>query len=76
MFIQALIPNHFDLKHHIQTEMDFLNYTIGKIFSQLTLNDLGQWHLVAFFFKKMIPTEIWYKIYNGELLAIVKAFKT
>ena len=43
--------------------------------SQLT-NDLGQWHLVAYFLRKMIPVKIRYKTHDGELLAIVKAFKT
>ncbi len=31
---------------------------------------------MAFFSKKIIPTETWYKTYNGELLAIIEAFKT
>ena len=38
--------------------------------------NLGQWHPVEFFFKRMIPTKTWYKTYNGELLAFVEAFKT
>ena len=37
---------------------------------------MGQWRLVAFFFRKMIPAETWYETHNGELLAIVEAFKT
>ena len=42
----------------------------------VTKTNLGQWHLIAFFFRKMIPIEIWYKTYNNKLLAIIKAFKT
>ena len=42
----------------------------------VTKTDLGQWHLVAFFLRKMIPAETQYKTHDGELLAIVKAFKT
>ena len=38
-------------------------------------NYLGQWHLVAFFSKKMIPVKTQYKIDNGKFLAIVKTFK-
>ena len=63
---------------------------MGGIFSQMTLNKwsssymthedtdfkIGQWHLVFFFFRKMILMETWYKTHNGKLLAIVKAFKT
>ena len=56
--------------------MDALGYAISGIFSQLTLDNLGQWHLVAFFSRKMIPAETWYKTHDGELLAIVEAFKT
>ena len=38
--------------------------------------DLGQWHPVAFFSRKMISAEIQYETYNGELRAIVEAFNT
>ena len=76
MFLEAPILNHFDPECHIQIEMDALGYIISGILSQLTLNDLGQWHPVAFFSKKMILAETWYKIHNGELLTIVEAFKT
>ena len=75
-FVEALILNHFDLERHIRIEMDTLGYAIGGIFNQLTLNDLDQWHLVAFFFRKMIPAKTRYKTNNRELLAIVKMFKT
>ena len=48
--------------------------------SQLTsghlTSDQGQWHLVAYFSRKMIPAEMRYKTHDGELLAIVEAFKT
>ncbi len=40
------------------------------------MDDLGQWHLVAFFSRKMIPAETQYETHDGELLAIVEAFKT
>ena len=66
-FVEALILNHFDLEHHIQNEMDTLSYAISEIFSQLTSDYLDQWHLVAFFSRKMI---------DKKLLAIVKTFKT
>ncbi len=31
---------------------------------------------MAFFSRKMIPAETWYETHDGELLAIVEAFKT
>ncbi len=75
-FVKALILNHFNPEHHIWIEIDVFGYTIGRILSQLTLDDLGPWHLVAFFSKKMILAETWYKTYNGKLLAIIEALKT
>ena len=80
------ILRHFDPECHIRIKTDASRNAIGGILSLLasgtspdevvTKTDLGQWYLVAFFSKKMIPTETWYETHNGELLAIVKAFKT
>ena len=85
-FIEAPILHHFNPKCHIWIETDALGYAIGGVLSQLssgtrpdgvvTKNDLGQWHPVAFFSRKMIPAETWYETHDGKLLAIVKAFKT
>ena len=75
-FIEASILNYFNLEYHIQIEMDALGYVISGIFSQLISDDLGQWHLIAFFFRKMISAETQYETYNRELLVIVAAFKT
>ena len=75
-FVEAPILNHFDLKRYIQIKIDVFGYANSGILSQLTLDDLGQWHPVAFFSKKKIPAKTWYKTHNGELLAIIEAFKT
>ena len=75
-FIKALILHHFDPERHIQVEMDASSYAIGGVFSQLISDNLGQWHPVAFFSRKMIPTETKYETHDGELLAINEAFKT
>ncbi len=48
-FFKAPILNHFDPKRHIQIETDASGYAIGGFISQLTLDDLGQWHPVAFY---------------------------
>ncbi len=56
--------------------MDASDYAIGEIFSQLTLDDLGQGHPLAFFSQKMILTKTRYETHNKELLTIVEAFKT
>ena len=75
-FVETLILNHFDLKCHIEIETDVLGYAIGGILSQLTLDNLGWWYLVVFFFGKIIPIETHYETHNGELLAIIEVFKT
>ena len=75
-FVKVPILHHFDPERHIWIKTDVSGYTIGGVFSQLTLDNLSQCHPVVFFFCKMIPIETRYKTYNGELLAIVKVFKT
>ncbi len=75
-FLEAPILNHFDPERHIRIETDVSGYAIGGVLSQLTLDDSDRWHSVALFSRKMIPAETWYETYNGELLAIVEAFKT
>ena len=75
-FTKAPILQHFDSECHIQIEIDASGYAIGRVLSQLTSDNLGQWHPVAFYLQKIIPAETRYKIHNGELLSIVEAFKT
>ena len=75
-FIKALILRHFDSECHIRIQTDVSNYAIGRVLSQLTLDNLGWWHPVAFYSQKMILAKTRYKTYKNELLAIVEAFKT
>ena len=75
-FIKTPILQHFDPECHIRIETDASGYTIGRVLSQLTLDNLGQWHPVAYYSRKMIPAETRYETHDGELLAIVEAFKT
>ena len=75
-FLKAPILHHFDPERHIWIEADVSDYAIGEILSQLTSDNLGQWHPMLFFSYKMILAETRYKTYDGELLAIVEAFKT
>ena len=86
-FIKAPILRHFDLKSYIWIEPDALSYAIGRVLSQLNLNldaspnnsnksDFSQWHLIAYFSRKMISIETQYKTHDAEFLAIVEAFKT
>ncbi len=75
-FVEALILNHFDPERHIRIETDASGYAIGGILSQLTSDDLGRWHSIAFFSRKMIPAENWYETHDGKLLVIIEVFKT
>ena len=75
-FLKAPILHHFDPERHIRIETDASGYAISGVLSQLTLDDLGRWHPVAFFSHKMIPAETRYETHDGELLAIVETFKT
>ena len=50
-------------------------YTIGGVFNQLTLDNLGQCHLVDNSLRKMILAKTQYEIHKSKLLAIIKAFK-
>ena len=74
-FIKALILRLFDPECHIRIKTDMSGYVIGEVLSQLTLNNLDQWHPVAFYSQKLILAKTRYKTHNGELLAIVEAFK-
>ena len=66
-FIEAPILQYFDPEYHIWIETDVLGYAIGGVLSLLTSItrpdgivtkiDLGQWHSVAFFFRKKILAE-------------------
>ena len=85
-FTKAPIFRHFDPECHIRIETDASGYAISDVLSKLasgtsldgvvTKADLGHWHPVAFFSRKMILAKIWYVIHDGKLLAIVEAFKT
>ena len=74
-FTEAPIFQHFDPKQYIRVETDASGYATSGMLSQLT-NNSGQWHPMAYFLCKMILAKTWYKTHDGELLAIVEAFKT
>jgi len=51
-------------------ELNASEHAIGGVLSQ---EQEGKWKLIVFLSRTMQPTERNYKIYNKELLAIVKA---
>ena len=62
-FIEVPILHHFDPEQYIWIETDVSGYAIVGILSQLTAK-IGQWHLVAFFSRKMILAETRYKTHD------------
>jgi len=60
-----------NLKYTIKTNSS--NYALGGVLLQYNKN--GELYLVAFLFWKLAPTKLNYKIYNKELLAIIRYFK-
>ena len=67
-FIEVLIFQHFDLKSHIWIKTNASSYAIDGVLNSFKLDsdalpddsnksDFGQWHLVAYFFRKMIPAK-------------------
>ena len=85
-FIKAPILRHFYPEYYIRIEINVSGYAISGMLSQLASGtspdevviktDLSQWHLVAFFSRKIIPVETWYETHDNKLLAIIEAFKT
>ena len=75
-FIKAPILYHFDSERLIWVETNASGYAIDGVLSQLTSDDLGRWHPVAFFLRKRILAKTKYETHDGELVAIVEPFKT
>lgn len=54
VFTEAPIFPHYHQESHINIKTNASGNAIGRALSQLTL-DSAQWHLVAYFSRKMIP---------------------
>ena len=65
-----MMPDHTKL---FQIETDTSKYATGAFLTQLDAN--GDRHPVSFILKTFSPAERNYKIYNQELLAIVRALE-
>ena len=49
VFTIAPIFRHFNPECHFRIEIDASGYAMSGVLSQLTLDNLGQWHPVAFY---------------------------
>ena len=63
----------FDFKRDAVVETNASDYVSAGVLSQY--DNQGILHQVAFFSKKHAPAECNYKIYDKELLAVVRAFE-
>jgi hypothetical protein len=73
-FTSAPILAHFHPERRIIVETNASDYAIAAILSQVN-PETKLVHPVAFFSRSMFATEINYKIYDKELLAIFAAFR-
>ncbi len=71
--IEASILAHFDLKKQIYIKSDSFDFVSAEVLFQLREND--ELHLVTFFSKNLVSIECNYKIYDKELLTIVRCFE-
>jgi hypothetical protein len=75
----APILVHFDPTKRILVETDASGFAIAAIISQQVADSedssKSHWHPVAFFSRKMTDVESRYETHDGELLAIVMAFR-
>lgn len=72
-FLTAPVLVHFDSSKPIRVETDASGWAISAILTQLDKD--SHWHPVAYFSRKMSPPERNYETHDGEMLAIVEAFK-
>lgn len=72
-FTSAPVLAHFDYDKEITLETDSSDYVSAGVLSQRDDNHVLR--PVAFFSKKLSPTECNYEIYDKELLAIIRCFE-
>ncbi len=72
IFIKTSILLHFDLKRRIRLKIDAFDFVISEIISQL-IEEIDQWHFIAFFFRKMFAAERNYEIEEEEMLAMIES---
>ena len=63
-----------DLDKKFRVEADTSNYATGEVLSMKCSDDL--WRPVTFILKSLSDTERNYKIYNKEILVVVRCLKT
>ncbi len=72
LFIKTLILLHFDFKRRIRLKIDVFDFVISRIISQL-IEEIDQWHFIAFFFRKMFAAKRNYEIEEKKILAMIES---
>jgi hypothetical protein len=72
VFIKTSILLHFDSKRKIRLKIDAFDFAISEILSQL-IKETSQWHLIAFFFRKMFVDKQNYEIEKAEMLVVIES---
>jgi len=73
MFTTVSVLQHFNPDQISVVKADLSDYVTGGILSQY--NKEGVLHPITYFLKQLSPAKCNYKIYDKELLAIIKCFK-
>jgi hypothetical protein len=71
-FIKTSILLHFDFKRRIRLKIDVFDFVISEIIFQL-IEEIDQWHFIAFFFEKMFAAKRNYEIEEEEMLAMIES---
>jgi hypothetical protein len=71
--ISSEILRYFDSSLPSRLETDISNEVIAGVLSQLYEN--GEWYPVIYFSKTMQGAEYNYKIYNKEMLAVIRSLE-
>ena len=73
IFITAFVLQHFNPNQINVVETNLSDYVTGNILSKY--NEERVLHSMAYFLKQLSLAKFNYKIYNKELLAIIRCFK-
>ena len=76
-FSNQPLLTHYDPALPLLIETDASGFAIGAVLSQQRIipGMSAHWHPIAYYSRKMIPAETRYETHDGEMLAIVAAFK-
>jgi hypothetical protein len=72
VFIKTSILLHFDSKRRIRLEIDAFDFVISEIIFQL-IEEIDQWHFIAFFSRKMFAAKRNYEIEKEKMLAMIES---